>query len=85
MTRVTLDCGGEKRALRVLENNNTLPPSPCPSSTSTTTPNCSPSPPFFTVENNKEKQEDTDSGIHSLTQTAHPRRPSSPSRTTRRS
>merc|ERR1719357_1045311 len=67
MTRVTLDCGGEKRALRVLENNNTLPPSPCPSSTSTTTPNCSPSPPFFTVENNKEKQEDTDSGIHSLT------------------
>merc|ERR1712223_342853 len=45
MTRVTLDCGGEKRALRVLENNNTLPPSPCPSSTSTTTPNCSPS--FF--------------------------------------
>merc|ERR1719192_3141496 len=67
MTRVTLDCGGEKRALRVLENNNTLPPSPCPSSTSTTTPNCSPSPPFFNVENNKEKQEDTDSGIHSLT------------------
>merc|ERR550534_31756 len=66
MTRVTLDCGGEKRALRVLENNNTLPPSPCPSSTSTT-PNCSPSPPFFAVENNKEKQEDTDSGIHSLT------------------
>merc|ERR1719357_661784 len=46
MTRVTLDCGGEKRALRVLENNNTLPPSPCPSSTSTTTPNCSPPPPL---------------------------------------
>merc|ERR1719370_635317 len=56
MTRVTLDCGEEKRALRVLENNNTLPASPCPSSTSTTTPNCSPSPPFFNVENNKEKQ-----------------------------
>merc|ERR1719447_2713270 len=67
MTRVTLDCGGEKRALRVLENNNTLPPSPCPSSTSTTSPNCSPSPPFFTIENNMKKQEDTDSGIHSLT------------------
>jgi len=64
-SRVSLDCGGEKRALQVLENNNTLPPSPCPSSSSTSTPLSSPSPPFFAEQ--KEKQEDTDSGIHSLT------------------
>ena len=54
---------------QVLENNNTLPPSPCPSSSSTTphvsSPSpgmsSSPSPPIF-IQEQKEKQEDTDSG-----------------------